>query len=393
LATFGDVVLADVCELIVDCEHKTAPVQAEGYPSIRTPNIGRGRLILDGVNRVSTETYHEWTRRAVPRPGDLILAREAPAGNVAMIPPGLDVCLGQRTVLLRPDRARVDPAFLLYRLLADDVQSVIQSLSTGATVGHFNVADVRRLAIPNLPTLEVQRRIGTTLADYDRLIENNRRRIEIGAEIAHSMYREWFVDMRFPGHATGKDAAQSADSVPRGWVACSLGDVMTLEYGRALPSPLRRPGPSPVFGSSGVVGYHSTPLVTGPAVIVGRKGNVGAVYWSLPDFYPIDTVFWAKSDLPSEFIYYLLRSQQFQSSDTAVPGLSRAYAHSIPVVLPTSDLIERFIELVAPSMRLADSLKRQTALAIKLRDWLLPHLLSGEVEPDRLPYISELGLQ
>ncbi len=54
--------LIDVCDLIVDCEHKTAPTQSEGYPSIRTPNIGRGRLILDGVNRVSEETYQEWTQ-------------------------------------------------------------------------------------------------------------------------------------------------------------------------------------------------------------------------------------------------------------------------------------------------------------------------------------------
>ena len=63
--------LLDVCELIIDCEHKTAPTQITGYPSIRTPNIGRGRFILDGVNRVSEDTYRLWTKRAVPQPGDL----------------------------------------------------------------------------------------------------------------------------------------------------------------------------------------------------------------------------------------------------------------------------------------------------------------------------------
>ena len=64
--------LLQLCELIVDCEHKTAPTQETGYPSIRTPNIGRGRLILDGVNRVSEDTYRSWTQREVPQPGDLI---------------------------------------------------------------------------------------------------------------------------------------------------------------------------------------------------------------------------------------------------------------------------------------------------------------------------------
>src|SRR6266851_5213180 len=109
--------LKDICESIVDCEHKTAPTQPTGYPSIRTPNIGRGRLILEGVNRVSEETFKQWTRREVPKAGDLILAREAPVGNVAIVPPNLKVCLGQRTVLLRPDSDEVDANYLLYRLL------------------------------------------------------------------------------------------------------------------------------------------------------------------------------------------------------------------------------------------------------------------------------------
>ena len=90
--------LADVCELIIDCEHKTAPTQSTGYPSIRTPNVGKGRLILDGVNRVSEKTYREWTQRAIPQAGDLILAREAPIGNVAIIPRNLKVWMPSRIV-------------------------------------------------------------------------------------------------------------------------------------------------------------------------------------------------------------------------------------------------------------------------------------------------------
>lgn len=126
--------LNDVCELIVDCEHKTAPTQATGYPSIRTPNIGRGRLILDNVNRVSEETYKAWTKRAIPQADDLILAREAPIGNVAIIPNNLKVCLGQRTVLIRPDKNKVESNYLVYLLLGDEIQGKILSVSNGATV-------------------------------------------------------------------------------------------------------------------------------------------------------------------------------------------------------------------------------------------------------------------
>ena len=119
----GHTTLNDACEFIVDCLHKTAPAQEVGYPSIRTPNVGRGRLLLDGVNRVSEDVFAEWTKRAVPVPGDLILAREAPAGNVAIVNEGQTVCLGQRTVHLRPDREKVDPHFLCYYLLAPSVVS------------------------------------------------------------------------------------------------------------------------------------------------------------------------------------------------------------------------------------------------------------------------------
>ena len=140
-----------MCELIVDCEHKTAPTQDIGYPSIRTPNIGKGRLILDGVNRVSDATYRAWTQREVPKPGDLILAREAPIGNVAIIPPGLEVCLGQRTVLIRANRTKLNPQYLTYLMLGDEIQGKILSISNGATVHHLNMKDIRELEMPPIP--------------------------------------------------------------------------------------------------------------------------------------------------------------------------------------------------------------------------------------------------
>ena len=140
-------ILDNVCEFIVDCLHATAPTEEEGYPLIRTPNICRGRLDLDDVYRVSEDTYERWTRRAVPRVDDLVLAREAPAGNVAIIRNGQQVCLGQRTVLLRPIASRVDPYFLCYFLLAPAQQGALLSGETGATSKHVNMADIRRLPL------------------------------------------------------------------------------------------------------------------------------------------------------------------------------------------------------------------------------------------------------
>jgi type I restriction enzyme, S subunit len=146
-----------ITDLIIDCEHKTAPIQEEGIPSIRTPNIGKGHLIFDGVYRVSEETYELWTRRGKPEAGDLILAREAPAGNVGVIPPGAKVCLGQRTVLIRPNKKIIDSHFLAFLLLHPIVQKRLLDKSTGATVQHVNMKDIRGLSMSELPSIQAQK--------------------------------------------------------------------------------------------------------------------------------------------------------------------------------------------------------------------------------------------
>jgi len=151
--------LSSLCELIVDCEHKTAPTQENGIPSIRTPNIGRGNLLLDGVYRVSEATYAEWTRRAEPRAGDLIFAREAPAGNVGVVPQNLRVCLGQRTVLIRPNRSIFVPEFLALLLLCPAMQKTLLGHSRGATVQHVNMKDIRALNVGPIPSLAIQSQI------------------------------------------------------------------------------------------------------------------------------------------------------------------------------------------------------------------------------------------
>lgn len=220
--------LEEVCELIIDAEHKTAPTQLEGYPSIRTPNIGKGRLILDGVNRVSEETYNEWTKRAVPQAYDLILAREAPVGNVAIIPENELVCLGQRTVLLRPDFHKVHPMFLCYFLLSDEMQNLMLGKSGGSTVPHLNMKDIRTLELGQLPPLPTQRRIAAILSAYDDLIGNNLRRIKLLEEAAQHIYREWFVRMRFPGW---EGAKFGEEGVPEGWRKVPVEEIIEYHIG------------------------------------------------------------------------------------------------------------------------------------------------------------------
>ncbi len=126
---------------------------------------------------------------------------------------------------------------------------------------------------------------------------------------------------------------------PTTWQKVKLGDVLKLEYGFALPERLRHKGSFPVFGSSGIVGYHEHPMIPPRSIIVGRKGNVGSVFYSTGACCPIDTVYYVdprqtKQDM--RFLYYLLKTIPFVKvgSDTGVPGLNRDVAHQLEVNIP-----------------------------------------------------------
>ncbi|QFR68198.1 restriction endonuclease subunit S [Furfurilactobacillus rossiae] len=119
-----------------------------------------------------------------------------------------------------------------------------------------------------------------------------------------------------------------------------LGDVITANYGRALPKKNRVSGKIPVYGSSGVTDYHNRSIVDGPAIIIGRKGNIGSVFLTENSFYPIDTTYYVTredlKDLDIYFAYYLLQFLPLQemNTDSAVPGLNRNNLYSIPVKIP-----------------------------------------------------------
>ena len=197
--------------------------------------------------------------------------------------------------------------------------------------------------------------------------------------MARALYREWFVHFRFPGHETHPRVDSPLGPIPKGWEVKKLGDVLELNYGKALKKEDRQEGPFGVYGSSGTVGTHSSSLVKGPGIIVGRKGNVGSVFWCEDDFFVIDTAYFVTSSLPLRFLFYVLPTLNFINSDAAVPGLSRNQAYSLEVLVPPATLLAKFCELADSFERQASTLGRQTQNLRRTRDLLLPRLLSGQV--------------
>ena len=125
-------------------------------------------------------------------------------------------------------------------------------------------------------------------------------------------------------------------------------------------------------------------LVRGPGIIVGRKGNVGSVFWSDNDFYPIDTVFFVRSNICFHYLYYNLQNQRFINNDAAVPGLNRNQAYLLPFLLPGQGILDQFQEFIAPLFKQTQILTQKSANLRLTRDLLLPKLISGEVDVEDL---------
>jgi type I restriction enzyme, S subunit len=225
----------EVCLYAVDCPNRTAPVVdfETPYKMLRTTNVRGGFVDTRDLRFVTEETYIKWTRRLKPAIGDVILTREAPLGDVGRLTSDEPVFLGQRLFHYRANPTVLDAKFLAYVLQSKQVQGWIKGAGLGATVQHAKVADFLRIPIP-IPPMETQRQIGEILSAYDDLIENNRRRIVLLEEAARQLYKEWFIRLRFPGHARAK----MVDGVPEGWERCELGTVVNVIKETASPKDL-----------------------------------------------------------------------------------------------------------------------------------------------------------
>jgi type I restriction enzyme S subunit len=392
--------LDDACEFIVDCLHATAPTESDGYPLIRTPNIGKGRLDLTDVYRVSEDTYQIWTKRAVPEPGDLILAREAPAGNVAVVKEGQRVCLGQRTVHLRPDKTKVDPDFLCYFLLAAPQQGELLAGETGATAKHVNMKDIRRLKLTGLPSLPAQRAAGSMLAAYDDLIENNRRRIALLEKVARQLYREWFVRLRFPGH----EHIRITDGMPEGWEKTNASQAMSILSGGTPKTsvPDFWDGDIPFYTPKDASDYCyvletergvtelglkncNSHLYPKDTIFISARGTVGKLNLAYQPMAMSQSCYAlvGQGHVSQFFLYCALRESIEHLKQHAVGAVFNAIVvdtfKRIPFLMPDAKNVRLFEETVAPMLNQVGNLIQQNQKLRAARDLLLPRLMSGEI--------------
>ena len=348
------------------------------YPFIQTADI----MAADPYITSYSQTYSEFgLQQSKMWPANTLCMTIAGANTAKTAILRFDACFPDSVVGFIPDHEKSDLHFVKYSL--DQMRQRFLSVSRGATQDNLSLDKI--LSFPLLvPEVDEQRRIAGILSAYDELIENSQRRIKILESMARGLYREWFVHFRFPGHESVPRVPSPMGEIPEGWEVKKLGEVVELNYGKALKKEDRCDGDFPVFGSSGIVGTHDAALVKGPGIIVGRKGNVGSVFWCDEDFFVIDTAYFVTSTLPQRFLFYVLPTLNFINSDAAVPGLSRNQAYTLELIIPPDSLLEKFCELAGKFERQAATLQRQTQNLRRTRDLLLPRLLSGQIDVEAI---------
>ena len=374
---------------LYDGPHATPKPTSEGPVFLGIKNITEdGRLDLSETRHISENDFPKWTKRVQPRHGDIVFTYEATLNRYAIIPKGFRGCLGRRLALIRPNPEKVDTRFLFYYFFGREWRKTIsRNINFGSTVDRIPLISFPKFEI-YLPLLPTQHKITAILSAYDDLIENNTRRIQILEEMAQALYREWFVKFRFPGHETVKMVESELGMVPEGWEIGQLKDALILQRGFDLPTKKRKEGNIPIYAATGVVGTHDEVKVKSPCVVTGRSGSIGTVIYVDEDFWPLNTTLWVKDFRRATpiYAYYLLKGLELSAfnSGAAVPTLNRNDIHTLPVIIPSFELLECFNQYIIPIFSEKKILKEKNTNLRRTRDLLLPKLISGEVDVENI---------
>lgn len=396
------VAIKDICTGIYDGPHATPPLSDTGAIFLGISNFNNGRLDFSDIRYISEDDLPKWTKRVIPQKNDIVFSYEATLNLYAIIPEGFRGCLGRRMALLRVDETKADYKFLYYYFYSDTWRATVnENIVLGATVDRIPLIKFPDFPV-ELPPLETQHRIADILSAYDDLIENNQKQIKLLEEAAQRLYKEWFVDLRFPGHENTK----IVDGVPEGWNWCKLEDAIQLDPKVTLTKErMKQFIPMSALSTSSMVLDESqftettsnsgskfqngdtllariTPCLENgkTAYVSGLKSDEGAVGST-------EYIVMRAKTINSYMVYLLARTDDFRQSAinsmSGSDGRQRVKSDKLKMLdylHPTSELVEKFENVEEPIFEKIYRLSKQMQQAKQARGLLLPKLMSGEVE-------------
>ena len=397
--------LNDIIVDIIDYRGKTPKKlggdwSESGIIALSAMNVKQGQLVnLEKAKFVSEELYRKWMKSEV-RQCDILMTSEAPLGETYFVAQRRKICLSQRLYCIRANPDVVQPRWLFYALSSQSTKNQLNLRATGTTVLGIRQPDLREIPI-TVPPLPTQRKIAAILGNYDDLIENNARRIEILEEMAGTIYREWFVEFRFPGHENVKMVESEMGLIPKGWKVKQLGDLAEAVRRNIKPSEVDQE--TPYFGlehlprKSIALSHWDTVDSINSTKLAFKKGEIlfGKIrpYFHKVGIAPLDgicssdtIVIRAKRNEFFAIVLACVTSERFievatvTSQGTKMPRANWEVLTEYPIMLSPSQLVERFNILIQNIVEMIDNLIFRNINLRETRDLLLPKLISSELD-------------
>lgn len=372
-----NVVLGDIADICLGKMLDQAKNKGEYQPYLANVNVRWGGFGLDNLPKMKFQESEE--ERYGLRYGDILVCEGGEPGRCAIWKNQIPNMKFQKALhRVRVHEKDADFRWLFYRFLYAKTRGEFDQYFSGTTtIKHMPGEKIIKIKLA-LPDLKNQKRIGDILSAYDDLIENNRKQIKLLEEAAQRLYKEWFIDLRFPGWET----TPIHDGIPEGWEEKRVTGLLEIKYGKDHKS--LADGKIPVYGSGGVMRKVDRVLYSGESILIPRKGSLNNIIYAAGDFWTIDTMFYSIPRVPNiaKYMYIFLSCLDMYSFNigAAVPSMTVNILDGIKVQLPESKALERFENMVAPLFRKIELLKKQSEIASESCDRLLPKLMNGEIE-------------
>lgn len=368
---------------------KPGPNDENGVLFIRSGDIFDGRINVTKLRKISHEKSNQY-RRTILQGGELLVSLVGTPGNVATVPPELAGANIARQVGMVALSSEVSREYVKYYFLSHMGKAELLVQITGSVQTVINLADLRNVKV-ELPEIQVQKKIAGVLTLFDDLIELNLRRIQILEEIAQRVCNEWFVCFRFPGHENTEIVQAPHGSMPEGWENSRVKPLLKrLKAGRVYrQNNLEVGGIVPVIDQSSdeYLGFHNNKpdheaSPESPIIIFGDHTCKMQLLIEPFSIGPNVVPFVPKNDSPAYFVYFLVKdlvhTLEYKRHWTEL--------NNKEVIVPPLQLCAKFAELVSPIFHQINLLGKKNLNLRYVRDAIMPKLISGETDVDRLDF-------
>lgn len=379
----------------------------EGVPVVMPKDLIQGVVSEESIARVSKEHVERLSKHKI-RDGDILYSRRGDVGKCAFTSEReIGWICGTGCLKVSVDKDKADPQFIFYQLQKAETIGWVINHAVGSTMLNLNTSILSVVPV-DVPEIEIQRKIVKILSSYDELIANNQKQIKLLEEAAQRLYKEWFVDLRFPGYENVK----IVDGVPEGWELKPLSDIFKyvrgksytskeiVELGGTLMVNLKNIKPFGSYNRNAEKRFagnykdsqklNAGDLIMGVTDMTQERRLVGHIA-IVPDMgetmtFSMDLIKLVPLSVKKSFIYATMYFGGFSkkisplANGVNVLHLKPEAMMNMKMLIPTEEVIEQYDKIFEVYQKQMEVIQKQCDFATEARDRLLPKLMNGEIE-------------